>query len=249
MGNKDAGNGARKTNSDTMSEDDERLAAATDLIRAERSIALRALAGQLAHQMRNPLAAIHAACSSLRDELDDEDHQQRLEMTLSEINRLLQLVTGMVNTVSTKPERTRNLHLVDEIHCVVEVAHSSIPALEGVEVIGGSGIHCALPRKTFRAALFSLLEHIADTYRPTPLRIELRLTDRRAQIDFRVTDESGDDETTSFHQTTLVRSSDTRSIGLMVAERFARDNGGRLAHTVDANDSEALTLDLPCTDV
>ena len=46
------------------------------LVRQQCSAALRALAGRLAHQIRNPLAAIKAACGSLREELQDPDHQQ-----------------------------------------------------------------------------------------------------------------------------------------------------------------------------
>ncbi len=235
---------------DPMSDaEDARLAAATELTRTERGVALRALAGQLAHQMRNPLAAIRAACSSLREDLSNEEHQQRLDMTLHEVDRLLTLVTGTVKSVSAKAEQPRRLDLADEVHDVVAIARDSIPHLGTVDVSGDTGIECSLPRNTFRASLFSLLDHVVDTYHPDPLRVELRRSNGRAQIDFKVADEYAAGAPDGFHQTTLVRSGDGRSIGLVVAERFARDNGGRLAHFVNANDSQALTLDLPCTDV
>ncbi len=233
-----------------MSEaDDERLAAATELTRTERGVALRALAGQLAHQMRNPLAAIRAACSSLREDLSNEEHRQRLDMTLHEVDRLLTLVTGTVKSVSAKPEKPRKLDLADEIQEVVAIARDSLPNLVSVKVSGATGVQCLLPRSTFRASLFSLLDHVVDTYRPDPLRVELRHSNGRAQIDFKVAAQHVEDAPGSYHQTTLARSGDGRSIGLVVAERFARDNGGRLAHFVNANDSQSLTLDLPCTDV
>ena len=215
------------------------LCAHATLARQERTAALRALAGRLAHQIRNPLAAIHAACGSLRAELDDPDHQHRLDLTLQEVDRVLMLVSATVNAVTDAPEPARDLDLVQELRDVVRLQQQSRNDPSPVHLGGVATVPCRLPPNRLRVALYSLLDHLIDTM-PRPLSIEIRHTADRCVIQFLGADENAEDAPPQ-----LQRFGEVQDIGILVAERFARDTGGRLSRTA-ANGGRGVTLELAC---
>ena len=63
------------------------------------------LASGLAHEIRNPLGGIRAAAEMLQRELDSLDHQEYAQMIVSEVDRLNQLITQLLDF--SKPKKLK----------------------------------------------------------------------------------------------------------------------------------------------
>lgn len=219
------------------------------LVRQERAAALRALAGQLAHQMRNPLAAIQAACGSLRAEVQDADHLQRLDLTLQEVDRMLKLVTATVQAVAETPEQPQQFDAVGELRDVIRTISTNQPDERPIILEGDAEIVCRLSRNAFRVTLYSLLDHLADTFKPRPTVVDVRHGQGRVRIFIQARGAPAAGYAEAYAPSTTDQTGAAAAIGLLVAERFARDHGGRLSRASSTAASPELTLDLPCTHV
>lgn len=221
---------------DKTGEGRDRPDASTLLARQERCAALRAMAGRLAHEMRNPLAAVRAACGSLREEIADDDHKYRLELTLQEVDRVLGLITDMVQAARCEAETPTNLHPAAEINqaaTLVQMLHPaaslSLPPLtDAVEP-------CRLPRNGLRVAVYSLLDYLFGSLPGVQVSITLTQQPDLLHVHFAVT---GMDAAPAL-------SSNPAAVGLLVAERYARDTGGRLQQDIHEENLH-LTLELLC---
>ena len=225
------------------------LCAHAVLARQHRSATLRAMAGRLAHQIRNPLAAIQAVCSSLRTELQELDQQQRIDLTLQEIDRLLQYVTATVQSVAEKPEKPLKFDAVKDLLDVIHIIQNSSPHLPKITLIGDQMLTCRLPRNAYRVAVYSLLDQIVTSFKPQSANVEVAHSDGRALIQFTAFGEPDNEHSNTHPQLMIDQASSLDAIDLLVAERFARDIGGRLACSVTAEASQVFTLDLPCNNV
>lgn len=103
--------------------------------RAERLAVLGRLAAGLAHEIRNPLSSISGSVELVRDaeQLSDED-KRLLGMVISEVERLNELVTTMLDVGRpAQPERTA-VDVTALAREVVEVARRGLSANTGVDV-------------------------------------------------------------------------------------------------------------------
>ena len=211
--------------------------------RRERAAALRALAAHFAHQVRNQLAATRAVCDNLRVELENTDHQQRLNLALNEIDRLLDSVSSTVQSLVETPEPAQPLDAVGEVQEAIQIFISGHEEGTGIELIG-EPIRCALPPMGFRVAIYSLLDHIVHASAPATARIEVQQRDNKLQIGFSACSERASELVVAKNLWPMEWSAGSGHMGLLVAERFARDLGGRLAHSVTGG-CLTLTLELP----
>ena len=215
------------------------------LARDERAAALRALAGRLAHQIRNPLAAIRAACSGLRSEVEDADQQETLDLALIEIDKMLGFVTSTVQTIPSREEARSPVTLLDEIDFVVAISRLGSAVDTTIRIDGDLGLRCVLPPRGLRVAIFSVLDHLAATDGIDTIDISTVEANRNALIRFAAS--HGSAEQTGWHNGFSMSGDPNRPVGLLVAERFARDMGGCLLQTQGDEQSIDLTLQLPCT--
>ena len=221
------------------------VASQANLARDERRAALRALAGRLAHQIRNPLAAIRAACSSLHEEIDDADQRETLQLTLNEIDRMLGFVQATVQTVPEQAEKPQAMALTEEIRDVVDIVSSGHAGGDTtVRFEATDEVCCILPRDRFRVSVYSLLDHLVGTAGVDHVTVRLDLTEGRILLQFEVTVSTSD--TSALTTGMMSQSNWLQPVGLLVAERFARDIGGRLMRAEVGGATHTFTLDLPC---
>ena len=216
------------------------FAAFSALASEARDAALRTLAGQLTHQMRNPLAAIQAACTSLREEIQDPDHQERLDLMLQEVTHMLDQISADVQAVAKPEERSHELDAAGEILSVVDILRVANPEAPEMEVQSQSEATCVAPRMAFRVAVYGLLEHLITEPSANLVTINVKRGNNHLQIRFTVATEAGD------HGVAFEPLSSVDRLGLQIAERFARDTNGRLKRWMPENGSQVITLDLPC---
>ncbi len=204
---------------------------AIGIVRDERDAALRALTGRLAHELRNPLAAVRAACSSLHDDVRDTDHRYRLALTLREVDRVLESISATVLSVARPQEPTVDLDPAPVVQSAVAAARSLHRSAQLAFSSDPAGPLCQLAEEGFRTAIFAVLDHLISTEKADAVAVRLARPVGRLQVQFTPVPAR-----TGFAQLGL---------GLLVAERFSRDAGGQLQWP-DDDGPNCLTMDLPC---
>jgi len=213
------------------------------LARAERDAALHALAGRLAHQIRNPLAAVRAACSSLRSEVDDSEQRETLDLAMQEIDRMLGYVKATVQMIPEHSEKAQPIDAAAEAADVVDIARSELPEDIPITMRKSGGLRCALPRDGLRVAMYSMLDHLAAVSDVNSIHVEVAREGDRVFIAFAV---SGGDSSDSALTTGMISPTGwVQPIGMLVAERFARQFGGHLLRSDTDGTSRTFTLDIP----
>lgn len=215
------------------------------LARRERDAALRALSGRLAHDLRNPLAAIRAACGSLHDESEDDDHRYRLELTLAEVDRVLAMITDTVSAVSAPPAALAPVELRDAIDQAIGALRPIRPAVAKVRIRGADGLRCTLPQDGLPVAIYSLLDHLLSDTDPQGVDIEFMQQEGRILVRFMTPGTAPNEGNMTQHQPAVGRPGTSRNVNLLVADRFARDAGGRLTCATSDDGTDILILDLP----
>lgn len=223
------------------------LSVQAQLARDERSAALRALAGRLAHQIRNPLAAVRAACSSLRSEIDDPDQRETLDLTLQEIERMLSFVKATVQAIPDHREPPQTLDASAETADVVRIVGPGHAGGPLIQLADNEPLYCTLPRDDLRVAVYSVLDHLAGVSNVDVIQVAVTRSERRALIRFTV---HGGTPGEGVLTTGMAGPAGwMQPVGLLVAERFARDQGGCLMRSDSGDTCQTFTLDLPCADV
>lgn len=215
------------------------------LARDERTAALRALAGRLAHQIRNPLAAVRAACSSLQAEIEDAEQRETLELTLNEIDRMLGFVKATVQTLPEHVERPVMIDVVAETRDVIDIVGSGHEDTMDIQISGVHELTCSLPRDGFRVSVYSILEHIVGSPGVDRVAVDVSLRGGRVLIRFDIPVSDTLDDPLSDGVADL--GGLTHPVGLLVAERFARDLGGYLSRSAAGDTRQSFTLALPCS--
>jgi PAS domain S-box-containing protein len=96
------------------------------LLRKERLAVLGQLAGGLAHQIRNPLAAISTAAAILLKRLDltkDPDVQQALVAIREEVREANRIITDLLDYARIKPASKERILVRDLLDAVIEQLH------------------------------------------------------------------------------------------------------------------------------
>lgn len=217
-----------------------------ELYRRERRAALRALAGRLAHDLRNPLAAVRAACSGLEEDIDDEDHKHRLNLCLKEIDRALALVTGTVTSVLEPPEGAVPVTIGEAVDAAVQALAPFRPQVLTVPVSIPADASCLLPATGMQAAVYDLLDYLLDEHRADQVAIELKQQEGRILVQFLAPPMPPNEEAMQTKQSFNTTTGQGTAVNLLVADRFARDCGGRLSCAVLDDGRHSITLDLPC---
>lgn len=94
--------------------------------RAERLAALGRLAAGLAHEMRNPLGSISGSLEIIRDGANlDDDERRLIKINLTELGRLADLVTQMLELARPRPPRRSILDLSQLVSDIVEALRTS----------------------------------------------------------------------------------------------------------------------------
>lgn len=216
------------------------------LARDQRDAALRALAGRLAHQIRNPLAAVSAACTGLKEEVEDPDQRETLDLTLCEIERMLAFVRTTVDTIPGEREKPQNLDVTAELSDVVSIVSTIHAQGAAINLAPTSPLPVVLPRAALRVAVYSVLDHLAANDGIDAVMVVLGRQDERILIRFEISTADANGDVLSGDSPANGRG---QPISLLIAERFARDQGGRLIRTDSGDATQTLTLDLPGSDV
>lgn len=100
--------------------------------RQDRLAAVGRLAASIAHEIRNPLAAMRGSIQMLRTELkEDSDHAQLMEIILRESDRLNKIVTDYLNYARPRPAAMEKVDVCELIRETLKLLRNSPELSDG----------------------------------------------------------------------------------------------------------------------
>jgi two-component system sensor histidine kinase PilS (NtrC family) len=100
--------------------------------RQDRLAAVGRLAASIAHEIRNPLAAMRGSIQMLRSELkEDSDHGQLMEIILRESDRLNKIVTDYLNYARPRPAAMEKVDVCELIRETLKLLRNSPELSDG----------------------------------------------------------------------------------------------------------------------
>ena len=225
----------------------EKEAMERELVQAERLAAVGLLSAGLAHEIRNPLASIRGAAEVLADGSVAEETRTRLLAILHrETDRLNEVLTRFLSYARpVRGERT-TFDLVEEVRQVVDLLSRSEDAPH-LELTGDPACPVHVDRDQLRQAVWNLVLNACQFAGPGG-RVTVAVRGEDDTVRVAVTDDGpGFPEQVLAHPATPFQT--TREggtgLGLAVADRAARDHGGRLELANRPEGGAEATLILP----
>jgi two-component system NtrC family sensor kinase len=219
------------------------------LARAERLAAVGELAACLAHELRNPLAGIQMSCANLRNEVDNPDQAERLDLIGAELKRMTRLLNDLLDQGRQAPAPAKELNLASLVRELVSLTRYQIPrhiALNG-EVPGD--LTCHLPECDLRQALLNLILNAAQALDESPGAILIRARRDENSIVIEVTDDGpgfSEEMLASGIRPFATGRPRGTGLGLAIVQRFAREAGGQIRLSNRLPHGACVTLILPC---
>src|SRR5216110_3576711 len=100
--------------------------------RQDRLAAVGRLAASIAHEIRNPLAAMRGSIQMLRGEMDaDSEEAQLMEIILRESDRLNKIVADYLNYARPQPAELKNVDIGAVISDTFKLLRNSPELLDG----------------------------------------------------------------------------------------------------------------------
>ncbi|MDD5035711.1 MAG: HAMP domain-containing sensor histidine kinase [Methylococcaceae bacterium] len=201
------------------------------LASAEKLAAVGELAASLAHELRNPLAGIQMSCANLRQEIDDSDQAERLDLIGAELKRMTRLLNGLLDQGKQTPPPAKVFNLASLAKELIALTHYQIPAHISLSCDIPGNLVCRLPDCSLRQALLNLILNAAQALDETPGTVNVSARQENRILCIEVNDDGP-----GFSEEMLangIRAFSTgrargTGLGLVVVQRFAREWGGRV---------------------
>jgi signal transduction histidine kinase len=235
---------AESWQSESAPADSESLYRQARLASDEREAAIRAISGRLAHQIRNPLSAVRAACSGLLHEVDDAEQRETLALSIQEIDKMLDFVAATVRSTAEDSERAMLLDPGAELMDVISSIRQTHRGNQKIAIGEIVSARCRLPRHGLRAALFSLINQLLCSSAIEDIGFAM---DRQGNdVSITIAVGGADLDTRDLAAGMITPAGWGQPLGLLVAERFLRSVGGRMTHGISGSARAQVTLELPC---
>jgi two-component system, NtrC family, sensor kinase len=209
------------------------VAQRAELARVERLAAVGEMAASLAHEVRNPLAAIRSACRSLIEDAGEEDVRERLRMIDEEVERLANVVNRELHSTRHRPEEPDRTDVTDLVSNLVNLMKYQMPDSVTLRMDIPGSVTLRLPPNGLRQALLNLIKNSQETLEGREGDILIAVAERcgEKEVEIRVEDNgSGFPQeilANGIHRFVTGKKGGT-GLGLAMVERYVRDQGGRM---------------------
>ena len=209
------------------------VAQRAELARVERLAAVGEVVAVMAHEVRNPLAAIRSACRSLIEDAGEEDFRVRLGMIDDEVERLMSVVNRELGNARYRPEKADRVDVTRLIMNLVNLMKYQMPDTVTLHVDVARDVTMLLPPNGLRQALLNLIRNSQESLdgQTGDISITIQGAEAADGVEIRV-----EDSGSGFPQEILTNGihffvSDKEGgtgLGLAMVERYVRDQGGRM---------------------
>jgi C4-dicarboxylate-specific signal transduction histidine kinase len=223
-----------------------------ELAAAERLAAMGELAAGLAHELRNPLAAMQMAMNNLRQEIANPDHSERLTLIVNELNRVTALLNGLLSQAQQEPECPVNIKVNNTVNDLVTLASYQLSENIRLRQHIPEDLTCRLPPGRLHQALLYLVLNSAQAIGDKDGIIDISAKRSNHQVILSVCDDGPGFPhfmLQSGIRPFLSGRAGGTGIGLGIVQRFARDLGGDIEFANRQPSGAVVTLTLPCGDI
>jgi len=212
---------------------------------ASRMRATEQVGAKVAHELKNPLAAIKALLQILRDRVDDKG-QKRLEVALGEVDRMDGIVRDYL--AFARPLADLELAVVDLRALADDVANVLVDRAElaGVRLVTtGTVVHVTGDARRLREAMFNLADNaIAATPAGGSVVIDVATAGGGARVSIEDTGSGLAPELATAPAFTTTRPEGT-GLGLTIARAAISQHGGELGFAARPSGGTIATITLP----
>jgi len=216
---------------------------------AERLAAVGGLAAGLAHEIRNPIAAMRLRAENALAASDDGRRTSALRSILEQVGRLDALLRDLMDTTQRRQPQITEVDLGRFIESTIE-SHRELATAEGVDLKRGAVEQALTPPKfdtqQMRRALDNLiLNAVQNTPRGGTVTVEA--LDRHGRLCLRVCDSGPgvpDTIRDRLFEPFVTGRVEGTGLGLTIVSEIARANGGEARLVSDA-DGAVFEMELP----
>jgi C4-dicarboxylate-specific signal transduction histidine kinase len=220
-----------------------------ELAAAERLAAVGELAAGLAHELRNPLAAMQVALNNLRQEIDSADHGERLALVVNELNRVTALLNGLLSQAQQEPERSVEIKVDSAVNELATLASYQIGENIRLQQRIPEDLTCRLPAGRLHQALLNLVLNAAQAIGGDEGKIVIAAQHSDDKLILSVSDDGPGFPPSMLHNGIRPffsgRAGGT-GLGLGIVQRFTSDMGGDIKLANHQPHGATVTLTLPC---
>jgi nitrogen fixation/metabolism regulation signal transduction histidine kinase len=219
------------------------------LAQAERLGAVGEVTASVAHELRNPLTAMHMALQNLRGDLANPDHVERVDMVIEEINRLSRQLNLLLDSARQAPEPVTRVDMAEVVGDLLTLVRYQLSEHISLEADVPEGSGCRLPVAQLRQCILNLVLNAGQMLDENPGRIVVRARMVNTRMLLTVEDDGpGFPEeilATGARVFGSLRAGGT-GLGLVMVRRFVSDHGGQMRLENHEPHGARVILDIPC---
>jgi two-component system NtrC family sensor kinase len=218
------------------------------LAKAERLAALTEMAASTAHELRNPLAVIQIALENMQAEATDPELRERIGLLHSEVQRLTKHLNDLLGNARSSSEIAQKLDIGQVAKELTTLL--SYQAKDGInfELSCEPNTVAMLPETEFRQVLLNLLQNAVQAIGDRVGTVSIAINQAQHDITIAVSDSGG-----GFNAELLKKGirpfvslkEKGSGLGLVMVQRFAREQNGKLTLANNAAGHACVTLTLP----
>ncbi|WAR44351.1 sensor histidine kinase [Methylomonas rapida] len=220
------------------------------LAKAERLAALTEMAASTAHELRNPLAVIQVALENMQAESNDPDFRERVGLLHREVHRLTKHLNDLLSSARNSSESAQAINITQATQELIRLLSYQTKGNVEIDIQSQADIMATLPETEFRQVLLNLLQNAVQAIGDQPGTISIQIGQDRQNLVITVTDSGGGFSPDLLQQgiRPFVSLKEKGSgLGLVMVQRFAREQSGTLKLENDDAGHARVTLTLPMT--
>ncbi|MGB1110934.1 MAG: hypothetical protein ACPG4N_11295 [Gammaproteobacteria bacterium] len=177
----------------------------------------------------------------MKEELTDPEQTETLDLCVAEVDRMLGFVSATVHSLPEQIEAPDPCDLRAELMEVVDILRINPAMTTPIHLDELRPVSLKLPRQRLKVALYSLLSQLAELTDISEMRLVAESVGERARIS--VTLIGGGEADGLLSNGMMSASGWAQPVGLLVAERFARDMGGALRQRQGEHNELIITME------
>lgn len=130
----------------------------TDSIITERLATIGKFSGDLAHEVRNPLTAIHGACELIKEGVKKHEMKKLVNNILVHTRRLNDIVTNFLSFARSMPLKLEEAEIGEIINEAIALSPNKIP----LEVIQDTPLRLKIDKEQMRTAFLNLIINASE---------------------------------------------------------------------------------------